>query len=229
MNQTRKRNSAKVNLTISLVFHGVMICALTFLAAREGMLGKKLKELTVTLAPKEKKPEPPKEKPLEPKVEAPKVAEAPKQAVPTTTPTPAAPPPVASLAAPPSAAPPSASLPAMEFYDGAKQVITTTDATVIYKSLVENSLRARWVRPDDISDDDFVAEIELSLDGAGKVAGYDWKRRSGNARWDDSVKQAVAATRTISRPPPKGFPAKFMVRFDVEAARTEPLLSASGQ
>ena len=46
---------------------------------------------------------------------------------------------------------------------------------------------------------------------------------SGDKRWDDSVKEVVAQTRVISRPPPKGFPPKFLVRFDVESTRTEPL------
>jgi len=63
MIQRRKRNSSKINLTISFVVHGILIFVIFFFAAREGMLGKKLKEITVTMVPKEKKPEPPKEKP----------------------------------------------------------------------------------------------------------------------------------------------------------------------
>ena len=39
----RKRNSSKVNLIVSVVFHAVLIGALFYFAAREGMLGKKLK------------------------------------------------------------------------------------------------------------------------------------------------------------------------------------------
>ena len=48
----RKTNSSKVNLTISLIFHSLLVLAIVFFAAREGMLGKKLKEITVTMAPK---------------------------------------------------------------------------------------------------------------------------------------------------------------------------------
>ena len=67
MIERKKRNSSKVNLIVSVVFHTLAIGAVFFFAAREGMLGKKLKQLTVTMVPKEKKPEPPKEKPPEPK------------------------------------------------------------------------------------------------------------------------------------------------------------------
>ena len=56
----RKRNSPKTNLTISLVFHTVLILVGFVFAAREGVLGKKLRELTVLIAPEQKKPEPPK-------------------------------------------------------------------------------------------------------------------------------------------------------------------------
>ena len=59
----KKRNSSKVNLTISFIFHGIIILVVFVFAAREGMLGKKLKQLSVTMVPKEKKPGPPKEKP----------------------------------------------------------------------------------------------------------------------------------------------------------------------
>ena len=41
----RKRNSSKINLTISAVFHAAIIVALFFFAAREGMLGKQLKKI----------------------------------------------------------------------------------------------------------------------------------------------------------------------------------------
>lgn len=230
MIQRRKVNSSKVNLTLSIIFHSVLLTAAFFFAAREGMLGKKLKQITVTMVPKEKKPEPPKQKPAEPKPEAPKVAEAPKTVAPAPTKVEtAAPPPPASVADAPVAAPPPAALPAFEFPDGAKEVQTTTDANAIYKNLVEYALRSRWIRPDGIQDDAFVAEVEVRVDNAGHLAGYDWKKGSGDARWDNSVKQAIAQTKAISRPPPKGFPEKFLVRFDVESARTEPVMQLSSR
>src|SRR5437660_2710552 len=78
MIERKKRSSSRVNLIVSVVVHSVAISALFFFAAREGILGKKLKQITVTMVPKEKKPEPPKAKPPEPKVEPTKPAEAPK-------------------------------------------------------------------------------------------------------------------------------------------------------
>ncbi|NBV23951.1 MAG: hypothetical protein EBS05_18785, partial [Proteobacteria bacterium] len=62
----RKRNSTKVNLIFSLIFHVLIIALLFFFAAREGMLGQKLKTIAVQMAPKEK---PPEKKPEEKKPE----------------------------------------------------------------------------------------------------------------------------------------------------------------
>jgi protein TonB len=228
MASRRKRNSSRVNLIISVVFHTAVILGLFYFAARQGMLGKKLKEITVTMAPKEKKPEPPKEKPAPPKIDAPKPLETPKVAA-------VAPPPRMEAAAPPpaeaapSVAPAPASLPAFEFSDGAKEVQTVSDPSGLYKGLVEHALRSRWNRPEDMDDSSFVAEVELRIDADGNVANSRWLKTSGNSRWDKSVKEAVAATPTISRPPPKGFPPAFVVRFDVESLRTEDAMHFSSR
>ncbi len=229
MNPPRKRNSSKVNLTISIVFHVALVLGVVYLAARQGILGKKLKEITVTMVPKEKKPELPKEKPPPPKVEPPKPAEPPKVAV-------AAPPPKAERAAPPpgaEAAPPAApapvELPAFAFSDGAHAVQSVSDPDLIYKGLIERALRSHWNKPEDIADDNFAAEVELSIDQDGNVTGSRWVNGSGNARWDNTVKAALSATKTISRPPPKGFPATFITRFDVESQRTEEAIHLSSQ
>ena len=223
MIQRKKINSSKVNLTISLVFHSIIIVAAFFFAAREGMLGKKLKEITVTMVPKEKKPEPPKEKPAEPKPEQPRVVEAPKAAAPEPAKVETAAPLPPSESAVPTVAMDAATLPAFEFHDGAKEVQTTTDGNAIYKGLIEYALRSRWNRPEDVLDDTFVAEVEMQVDNAGHLTSYRWLRGSGDPRWDDSVKQALAQTKAVSRPPPSGFPEKFVIRFDVEAARIEPI------
>jgi TonB family protein len=229
MIQQRKRvNSSKVNLTISFVFHGILILVVFFFAAREGMLGKKLKQLSVTMT-REKKPEPPKEKPTEPKVESPKTEQANKVNLPQPkVDTASAPPPAAGLV-PPAAAPAAVSLPAFSFSDGAKAVETISDPNGIYKALVEHTLRSRWNRPEDIADDTYVAEIELNVDSKGRVADSRWLKGSGDKRWDDSVKTVIAQTKVISRPPPKGFPEKFVVRFDVETSRTEPLIQVGSK
>jgi TonB family protein len=213
MIQRRKRNSSKVNLIISVVFHSTLILAVFFFAAREGMLGKKLKEITVTMVPKEKKPELPKEKPAEQKVEPPKLAELPKSIA-------IAPPKLESARSPvdtaPSIAPAAVSVPAFEFNDGAHDV-QTGDASTVYKGLVELALRSHWTRPEDIDDGQFTAEVELTVDADGQVERSRWLRGSGDPRWDNSVKAAVAQTKSISHQPPKGFPSSFIVRFDVEA------------
>jgi TonB family protein len=223
MIQERKpKNSSKVNLIVSGVFHALLIAAVFLFAAHEGILGKKLKELTVVMVPKEKKPEPPKEKPPEPKIEPPKAPEPPKVAMAQPkVQTAVAPPPAQESA--PAVAPPAAVLSGLDFSDGAKAVQTISDPNGIYKALVEHTLLSRWNRPEDVEEDSFAVEVEVTLDPAGKVKGYRWLNGSGNGRWDDSVKEALAQTKTISRPPPKAFPPVFVVRFDVESMRTEPL------
>src|ERR1017187_8094718 len=212
--QRKKRNSSKVNLIIASLFHGTLIVVIFFFAAREGMLGKKLKEITVTMVQKEKKPEPPKEKPPEPKVEQPKAAEAPKASLPQPkVETASAPPPSDSA---PAVAPAAVSLPSFEFSDGAKEVRSISDPNGIYKALFEYTLRSRWNRPDDPLYDNNIAEVELTVDKSGQIAGSTWLKGSGVALWDDSVKAALAQTKALSRPPPKDFPEKFVVRFDVQ-------------
>ena len=228
MSKRKKINSAKVNLAISVVFHTLALGAIFFFAGREGMLGKKLKQITVSIAPKEKKPEPAKPKPAEPKVETAKPAEAPKTVAPPPRAELAATPPPAVSAAP-MAAPPSVALPAFEFADGAKEVQTTADVNALYKAQVERALRSHWTRPEDQPDDAFIAEVELTLDTTGRIADWRWQKGSGHKRWDDSVKQALAQTKMISRPPPKGFPEKFLVRFDVETERTESVVDVSSR
>jgi hypothetical protein len=144
----KKRNSSKVNLIISGVFHAVVIGALFFFAAREGILGQKLKKIAVTMAPKEKPPEKPKEKPPEPKNEPPKAsAKLPEPKQMAVAPKPTAPPSAPAAAAPPAAAPPAAMVPAFDF-GGGKIVESTTDPVAIYKNFVEYTLRARWARPE---------------------------------------------------------------------------------
>jgi len=220
MIQRRKRNSSKINLTISAVFHSILIFTVFYFAAREGMLGKKLKQLTVTMVPKEKKPEPPKEKPLEPKVQQPKAVEEAKVAAPPKVE--AAPPPAAETG--PAVAPAATSLPAFQFDDGAKEVRTLNDPNAIYAALVEHALKSHWNRPEDMQDENFIVEVDLAVEANGKVKEAQWAKASGNSRWDNSVKAALAATPVISRPPPKGFPEKFRVRFDVENVQSESTL-----
>lgn len=227
MSQRRKKNSSKVNLTISFIFHTILVAAIFYFAAREGMLGKKMKTIVAEMV-REKKPVEPSKAKEEPKVaqQQPK-AEEPK--TPVTVPPPqvqvSAPPTAAE--APPTAAPPAVDVPTLDFSDGAKEVVTISDPKLLYKGLIELALRSRWDRPENIADDTFVAEVELQIDPQGNVTGSKWIKGSGNARWDKSVKDALAATKAINRPSPKGFPGVFLARFDVEMMRTEEVLKVS--
>lgn len=216
----KRRNSQKVNLLISLSFHAAIVLALAYLAAREGLLGRQLKRIAVELV-KEKPPESPKE-PEKPRSEPPKAEPArpdpPRAATPQNREPPrqATPPPAFSIAAaPPSAPPPAADVPSFAF-EGGRAVESASDPVQHYRSFVEYALRSNWERPDDIDDKRFVVEVELSVDRSGRVSNPDWKRTSGNPRWDASVRTALAATPSISRPPPANFPPRVLVRFDVQ-------------
>jgi len=217
----KKRNASKINLVISVVFHSALVIAVFYFAAREGMLGKKLKQLAVTMV-KEKPPEPPKPKPPEPKPEQPKTEETPKPAAPPPVETAAAKPPPSENTAP-AAAPPAVTLPSFDFSDGAKEVKSISDPNDVYKALIEHMLRSHWNRPEDSADENFVAEVEFAIDSKGMITASHWVSGSGDLRWDNSVKAAVAQVKAISKPPPKNFPGRFVVRFDVESAPVEGL------
>jgi outer membrane biosynthesis protein TonB len=213
----KKPNSTKVNLVISLVFHGLIMAALLYFAAREGLLGKQIKKIAVEMVkekPKEpvKPKEPEKPKVEVPKVEAPKVAEAARPEPPKET----APPPPVSIAAPPAVAPPAAELPAFEF-EGGKTVVSSSDPVQLYKGLLESSLRFNWERPKGLDDHTNVAEVEVAVDKEGNISNPDWKKKSGHKQWDESVRVAIASTKKVSHAPPTNFPSRVVIRFDVQA------------
>lgn len=85
-------------------------------------------------------------------------------------------------------------------------------------------MRAKWARPLDIEDDSFVAEVEVSVGGEGQISQAEWKKSSGNARWDASVRSAIDAARNLDRRPPAHFPSRVLVRFDVQDT-TEPVIA----
>lgn len=209
----KKSNSSKVNLLISLAFHALVVLVVLYCAARTGLLGKQLRKITVTMEKKEKPPEKPKEAPkVEPPkiVETPKIVEAPKVVE-------------APVVAPPVVAPPAAELPSFDF-DGGKLVQSSSDPVQLYKGMLEYALRSKWNRPTDMADDDFVAEIEVAVDRAGKISDPQWKKSSGNSVWDDTVRQAIAATTSTTRPPPTNFPPRVTIRFDVQSEPAEAIL-----
>lgn len=214
----KKKNSSKVNLTISAIFHAVLVGLLLYFAAREGLLGKKIQKISVQMVkekppekpkePEKPKVEPPKQEP--PKVEPPKVVQETKQAPPVT--------------APPVTAPPVAEVPSFEF-DGGKSVNSENDPVQLYKGYVEYELRSKWNRPDNMDDGKWVAEVQVGVDKAGNLTGMSWQKSSGNDQWDQSVKDVFKVVQNIGRRPPTNFPAQVTIRFDVQEEQTEPVLS----
>jgi hypothetical protein len=168
--QTRPpKNSGKVNLLISFVFHALLVVVLFYFAAREGLLGKKLEKISVQLI-KEKPPE--KAKPPEPKVEPPKV-EPPKVETPKVAAAPklTAPP----VVAPPVVAPANTELPSFDF-GGGKAVETSSDPVQLYKGFIEYTLRSKWDRPEDLADADYVAEVAVAVARDGTLSDVRWEK-----------------------------------------------------
>ena len=213
----KARNPSKVSLIISVAFHAVLLLVLFYFAAREGLLGKKLNKIAVQMI-KEKPPEKPKEpeqpkieppKAEPPKVETPKIVEASKVQAPP-------------VAAPPVVAPPNSEMPSFEF-GGGKTVETSSDPVQLYKGYMEYVLRQKWHRPEDEADDDFVAEVAVSVDRQGNLENSTWLKGSGDERWDATVKQVFNGVKNFDRPPPTNFPPRVTIRFDVQN-QTEPVL-----
>jgi TonB family protein len=212
----KKRNSSKVNLLISFTFHALIVVVGLYFAARGGLLGKQIQKISVEMI-KEKPPEKPKvvEKPkVELPKEAPKLAAAPKVEAPKESPPPAA--------GPPTVAPPAAELPSFVF-EGGKTVESSSDPVQLYKGLLEYAFRSKWDRPENLHDDDYVAEIRVTVDRSGQISGVEWLKGSGNPLWDNSVHRAIAAMTKMDSAPPTNFPPSVVIRFDVQQ-ETEPVL-----
>jgi TonB C terminal len=208
-----RRNSSKVNLFISLAFHTLLGVAVLYFAAREGILGNKLRTMTVEYE-KPKPPEKPPEKPKqeEPKVEPPKVAaktEPPKEIAQT-------PPPQTTAVA----APPAVDMSGFSFNEGGRDV-TALDPIGVYKNQIESAYFSKWPRPEDMQDSTFAAEVDIQVDRSGVLHDPVWKKGSGNTKWDDSVRKALANTKSMGHAPPTNFPSHFTVRFDVAAEQSE--------
>ena len=119
-------------------------------------------------------------------------------------------------------APAAAELPAFQF-GGGKTVETSSDPVKLYQGALEYALRSKWNRPDNLTDDDYVAEVDITVNRAGDISNPVWRKSSGDPKWDDSVRQAIAAVKEMDRPPPTNFPSQVLVRFDVQE-ETEPVL-----
>ena len=201
----------KTNIIIAVVVHAILLFVIVFFASKEGMLGTKMKALTVSLVPKEKQPEV-----VKPKIEPPK-SEIQQPTAPTTPKTDAVQQnniPKINTAPPPVAVPPIAQLPSISFDDGAKEVKDISDPIEMYKNYIEYSFKSQWKRLDNINDGGYVVLIELTIDNKGRVVDNKWLSGSGDIRWDNSVKEVFSKIKLLSRPPPKGFPTTFQVKFD---------------
>jgi len=210
----KPKNSSKANLTVSAIVHGLIIIALIYFAAREGYLGKKIQTITVTkVEEKKKEPEKPKEPP---KVEPPKV-EPPKVEAPKVETAKVAPPTVA-----PVVAPAAVDVPSFDFAGG-KTVLSESDPVQLYKGYMEYTLRSKWNRPENVADDAYAAEVQVNVDPQGKLSGVAWRKGSGDAKWDQTVKDVFKVVNQIDRRPPTNFPDHVTIRFDVQE-ETEPVL-----
>jgi len=217
----KKRNSSKVNLLISFTFHTVLVLALLYFAAQQGYLGHQLQKLSVDLVkpkPPEKPKEPEKPKVEQPKIEPPKVAEPPK-VVETTPQKTVAPPPASAT---PDVAPAPVELPSFAF-GGGNAALSSDDPIELYKDAIQSAFQSKWNRPDNLPDDDYVAEVQVAIGRDGSITGSQWEKGSGDTRWDDSVRAAITAMTRMSYPPPTNFPPRVTVRFDVQK-ETTPVL-----
>ncbi len=213
----KRKNSSKINLSISAVVHGLIILGLVYFAARQGLFGPTISALTVFKAPPPEKPpqpppqrrvEPPKE-PVKPAAEPPKVAEAPVAPAPRPADVPTA------------AAPPAAEVADFSFPDGAH---TESDPVERYKGYIEYCLRSKWNRPNNLADDNYSAEVVVNVDKQGNLSQPHWTKGSGDDRWDRSVRDVFQQVDHIDRNPPANFPAQVTIRFDVQQEETEPVM-----
>ncbi len=213
-NPRKKRNSSKVNLLISFIFHALLLAVLLYFAARSGILGHQLQKISVLLIKEPPKPKPPPPPPrVEPPKAPPKVVSAPKPVEEAKAPT----------AAAPVTAPPAQELPSFDF-DGGKAVDTSSDPVQIYRGALEYAFRSRWDRPNNLKDDAYVAEVQVSVSPDGEISNPQWEKGSGNTVWDDSVRKAIAAVKSMDRPPPTNFPPQITIRFDVQEQAADEVL-----
>jgi TonB family protein len=209
------KDSSKVNLLISFAFHAALVLVVVYFAARQGFLGDQMQKITVQLI-KPKPPETPKPVPkppevprLEPvKVAVRKAVEAPKVGAPP-------------RATAPTVAPPATELPTFDF-DGGQSVISSSDPVELYRSAIELAFRSKWNRPENMSDDDYAVDVQVTVQPDGEIGNVRWEKGSGNAEWDQSVRKAIASIKSMDNPPPTNFPPYVDVRFDVEED-TEPV------
>jgi TonB family protein len=65
--------------------------------------------------------------------------------------------------------------------------------------------------------------VQVNVDPQGNLNNVAWVKGSGDAKWDQTVKDVFKTITQINRPPPTNFPDHVTIRFDVEE-ETEPVL-----
>jgi TonB family protein len=93
----------------------------------------------------------------------------------------------------------------------------------LYKGLLEYAFRSKWDRPRNLHDDDYTAEVRVTVDREGRSRNVKWLEGSGNTRWDNSVRQAVSAVKKMDAASPTNFPPNVIIRFDVQP-EAQPVL-----
>jgi TonB family protein len=68
-------------------------------------------------------------------------------------------------------------------------------------------------------------DVVVNVDRAGNLSETKWLKGSGNANWDQTVKDVFKTVSNIGRPPPTNFPANVVIRFDVQEEEMEPVLN----
>lgn len=193
----------KKNLLIAFVFHILIVIPILFFASHEGILGKKMKELSVMLIPK-------------PKIEEIQKTVTPPSPVipPLDIPKPVSQPTIPQIVSPsiPSAAPAAVALPAFDFSDGAKAVRTLNDPTQIYKSYVEHYVKTLWIVPDNIAG---IVEMEVIIDKNGQITSTKMVAKNDDL-WAASVLDVFKKVKNFPKVPPQGFPLTFNIRFDTQ-------------
>ena len=198
-----RRAFKKRFVAIVVLVHVLAILGLAFLAGREGMLGERMKSLTVSLVPKEKIPEPVKPKAEEPKIEIPQPKTSP--IVEQSTPHPQK---VESVQ--PVVAPAMSEAPAIDFSDGAKKVITSSDPIELYRAYIQSYLHSQWKTPDN---KDGCVQVKISINEKGTIQKIEWPI-TGTPEWKASVLNVFTQVKSFPKAPPQGFQLTFDIRFD---------------
>lgn len=192
-------------LIIATIIHVFLFLGVAFFASREGILGQKMKTLSAILIPKEKPVEI-----IKPKIEERKI-EIPQLKIQSPVVNESIKPRISPEVTPSIVVPPIVELPEINFSDGAKNVITTTNVIDLYKNFIEYKLKSEWIRPDNL---DYISEINLTINKNGKIVNIVFEKQSGNSKWDISIKNIFSKINSFEKIPPKEFPLNFIVRFD---------------